>query len=857
MFGDALPAGTVTFVFTDIEGSTRLLRRLGAMYAQLLDQHNRILIDTFTRHGGVVFGTEGDAMFVAFGGATAAMAAVIDAQLRLVDAAWPDDAEVRVRMGVHTGEVDVVGDHYIGMALHVAARVSAVGHGGQVLVSEVTHRLGPDVAAVDLGSHNLKDVGDVAIWQLTHPSLQRNFPPLRTLKATNNLPAPVDSFIGRRAELAEVLHALKDSRLVTLTGPGGSGKTRLALEAAVAAMPSYRNGVWFVSLAAGNGHGVVPLVAAALGVPEATDEPLADTLEHWLRDRELLLVLDNCEAIVGAVGSFAERYLPRCAGVRILATSREFLGVRGERALSIPPLTIADDRAHAGRSDAIVLFMVRASAAAPSFDPDAADVATVAHICRRLDGLPLAIELAAARLRALSLEQIATRLDDRFRVLTAGERTLEAVVTWSYDLLTDAEREMFVRLAVFPVDFSLDAAEMVVSDAVVQERHVLDLLTRLVEKSLVTTLVTGETYRYRLLETLREYALARLDERGEVDRWNDRLLQWAMTRVDHVEASLRRPAQDAALQSVSADVATLRAAMKWADISGDQLAALRIAAAVPIGLVGERRQIITSLLERLGSGVEPWFAGHAYSALGGIAWEQGDWAASSQSYAAAAEQFLLAGSARNAAWANYFGVLPAWGAGDLAKANALARQAIDGFRRDGDAMGLGNALCDAALLATDLDEAERLAAEADDFLRATGTPIGIAHNVEGRGIIAYDRNELADAAVFVAEAVEIYSSCGNLGCCAHALESAAMIVGQAGQPETATELLGAAEELRRSSGAAHKPFEIRARHSDLEDRIGPLSAAAHQAALTAGRQHTLESAARAALDALSTTGRLE
>ncbi len=219
----------------------------------------------------------------------------------------------------------------------------------------------------------------------------------------------------------------------------------------------------------------------------------------------------------------------------------------------------------------------------------------MAQICRRLDGLPLAIELAAARLRALSLEQIATRLDDRFRLLKAGERTLEAVVAWSYDLLTDAEREVFVRLGVFPADFSLDAAEMVVSDAVVDEGDILDLLTRLVEKSLVTTVITDDSYRYRLLETLREYALARLDERDETDQWRDRLLEWAMTRVEYVEESLRRPAQDAALQSVSADAVTLRAAMNWADTRGDQLAALRIASAVPIGLVDERRQIIAAL----------------------------------------------------------------------------------------------------------------------------------------------------------------------------------------------------------------------------------------------------------------------
>ena len=492
--------------------------------------------------------------------------------------------------------------------------------------------------------------------------------------------------------------------------------------------------------------------------------------------------------------------------------------------------------------------MVRASAAAPSFDADAADVATVAQICRRLDGLPLAIELAAARLRALSLEQIARRLDDRFGLLRAGERTLEAVVAWSYDLLTEPERELFIRLAVFPADFSLEVAEKVVSDEVVGEGDILDLLTRLVEKSLVTTVISDDSYRYRLLETLREYTLARLDERGEVDQWRDRLLAWAMTRVEYVETSLRRPAQDAALQSVIADAVTFRAATDWADTNNDQLAALRIASAVPIGLVAERRQIITALLEPLGSGLEPWFAGHAYSTLGNLAFEQGDWLASAEFHAVAGEHFLLAGSARNVAWAQYFGVTAAWGAGDLPGAHALVRQAIDGFRADGDVMGLGSALSDAALLTTDLDEAERLAAEGDELLRATGSPMAFAHNVEGRGIIAYDRDELADAAGFVAEAIELFARFGNLGCCAHALEAAAAIVGQADEPETATELLGAADELRRRSGQGHKPWEIRARHSDIEDRIAPLSPAARGRARR-GRRHTLDSAGRAALDA--------
>ena len=479
-----------------------------------------------------------------------------------------------------------------------------------------------------------------------------------------------------------MLDALRASRLITLTGPGGSGKTRLALEAAAAELHSYRNGVWFVSLAAAqDGQDVVPLVATALDVPEPTDEPVADTLEAWLRDRQLLLVLDNCEPIVAAVASFAEHYLQRCAGVRILATSRELLGVRGEQALSTPPLGVPDDPALAGESDAVELFMVRASVAAPGFDADAADVATIAQICRRLDGLPLAIELAAARLRALSLEQIATRLDDRFRLLKAGERTLEAVVAWSYDLLTDPEREVFVRLSVFPADFSLEAAEMVVSDDIVEEGEILDLLTRLVEKSLVTIVISDETYRYRLLETLREYALARLEERGEVDRWSGRLLEWVMTRVEYVEASLRRPAQDAALQSVARTSLTFRAAMNCADTRSDHLAALRIASVAPIALMGERRHIIADLLARVGDAADGWVAGVAYSALGNLAYDQGDWLVASEAAAIAREHFVAVGSDRDVGWADLNGAYAAWGMGDVPEVDRRISRAIASFRR--------------------------------------------------------------------------------------------------------------------------------------------------------------------------------
>ncbi len=501
--------------------------------------------------------------------------------------------------------------------------------------------------------------------------------------------------------------------------------------------------------------------------------------------------------------------------------------------------------------------MVRASAAAPGFDADAADVATVAQICRRLDGLPLAIELAAARLRALSLEQIATRLDDRFRLLRAGERTLEAVVAWSYDLLTDAEREVFVRLAVFPADFSLEAAEMVVSDAVVEEGDVLDLLTRLVEKSLVTTVITDDTYRYRLLETLREYALARLDERGEVDRWNDRLLEWAMTRVEYVEASLRRPAQDAALQSVIADAVTLRAAMNWADTT-EATSSPHCGSPRRYRSASSASDDRSSLTCSSASVVPPmdWVAGVAYSALGKLAFDQGDWLAASEAATIAREHFVAAGSDRDAGWADAERCVRRMGhgrpsGGRSAELQGHRRCSETGLTRWASATRCGSRRSGHLTSTRPSDWPQKPTSSCERPARRWGSPTTSkdAGSSPTTGMSSLTRPRSSPKP----------SSCSP----ASAISGAALTPSsrprsssvEAGQPEMATELLGAADELRRSSGANHKPWEIRARHGDIEDRIAPLSPAAREAALTAGRQHTLESAARAALDALSTAAR--
>ena len=685
---------------------------------------------------------------------------------------------------------------------------------------------------------------------IEHP-VDRTEPPVG-----NILPAPMDAFVGREGESQEVKTALTRNRLVTLIGPGGCGKTRLALEVVASRLPSFPDGVWFVALAsASTGDRVVPLVASSLTLAERADEPIITTLENWLRDRRALLVLDNCEHVVPAVTALAERLLRACPDVRVLATSRERIGVRGERALVVAPLAVPDDPVFAVRSDAVELFLTRAAAFAPGFDAQRADRSVVAEICRRLDGLPLAIELAAARLRALSLDQLAARLDDRFRLLGGRgrteeprQRTLAAVVDWSYDLLSDEERHLFCRLAVFVDQFDLEAAELVTVGEPVEEGDVLDLLTRLVEKSLVSTDTSGTVYRFRLLETLRQYALSRLVELDELDRMRDRLLAWAITRVDHVEAALRRPGQDVAIRSVTLDRASLRAAMEWAMERGERLLALRIASAIPIGLNSERRAVITTLLSSLGDGIDHLTAGRAWSAVGNMAFEQSDWRASSEANARAREHFRLGGSERHAAWAAYLGFHAAWGAGDHEAADSLLPEALEYFRREADPMGLGYSLWVASLRTEDLVEAKTMSAEADALLREADVPMGVAHNTEGRGIIALERGELDDAAHFVSEAVELFSSYGNLGCTAHAVEAAAVVVAAVGKPEAATELLAAAEELRDRSGQGHRPWEVRARHGPIEDRI-PVGAAL-TAARASGRGHTLQSAAAFAQDVL-------
>ena len=469
------PTGTVTFLFTDIEGSTRLFQRIGDRYMRVLDDHRRLLRTAFLGRGGHEVETQGDAFFVVFPRATDAVAAAVKGQQAIAAHRWPEDAAIRVRMGLHTGEAQRAEAGYVGIDVYRASRICAAGHGGQIVLSQTTRELVANdlphgVTLRDLGEHRLRDIAHpYRLFQVVANGLPAEFPPPRTLDILpNNLPIQLTSFIGREREKAEVKRFFTTTRLLTLTGSGGAGKTRLALEVAGEMLDQYPDGVWLVELASLGDPALVPqTVASALGMRDESGRPVLATLTDYLRSRHLLLVVDNCEHLLPACSQLADALLRACPNLRMMATSREALGNPGELAYRVPSLSLPDPQQQSleqlVQCEAVRLFVERAAFSRPGFQITQNNAAAVVQLCQRLDGIPLALELAAARVKALAVEQIALRLDDRFRLLTGGSRTalprhhtLQAAMDWSYDLLTDSEQVLFRRLSVFAGGFQVD-----------------------------------------------------------------------------------------------------------------------------------------------------------------------------------------------------------------------------------------------------------------------------------------------------------------------------------------------------------------------------------------------------------------
>ena len=584
-----LPAGTVTFLLTDIEGSTRLWESVPEAMEVALERHNRLLTGVIEDHGGVVVTSrgEGDSFFAVFASAVAAVEAAGACQLRLGREAWPEGAVLRVRMGLHTGEARMRASDRVDHApINRCARVKAAGHGGQVLVTKTTRdlvggRLGGGFGLKRLGEFRLRDLAEPElIYQLTHVDLPAEFPPIRTVaERPGNLPLPVSSFIGRERELEQTGAALGQARVVTLTGPGGVGKTRLALQAAAQVTPRFGDGAWLCELAPiRDPAGVDDAVAAVFSVTARAGQSNLEALVKFLRAKDLLLVLDNCEHLLDGAAALAGNLARVCERLVILATSREALGVEGEHLVPVPPLPVPGvdaDLAAITAAEAVRLFADRAAAVKPGFRVTAQNAAAVAALVRRLDGIALAIELAAARVPAMTPAELARRLERSFAVLAAGRRgaaarhqTLRAAIDWSFQLLSGPEQALLARLAVFAGGCTLEAAEVVCGGEGIGPDAVFGLLAGLVARSLVVTEDHGPQTRYRLLETIRQYGEERLTEAGEAGRWRAR---HAGYYADLLHQIRHHDPQDEVFWAVrlSAEQDNLLAAWSWAISTGN------------------------------------------------------------------------------------------------------------------------------------------------------------------------------------------------------------------------------------------------------------------------------------------------
>ena len=643
-----LPTGTVTFLFTDIEGSTRLLQRVGDAYRDLLATHVQILRDAIAAGRGVEVQTEGDSFFAAFPTAVGAIRAVVQAQRVLSSHSWPDANVVRVRMGIHTGDGVLGGENYIGLDVHRAARIAAAGHGGQVLVSDATrvlveHALPSDVGLRDLGRHRLKDIErQEQLYELLIDGLPDEFPPIRTAGARlTNLPVVRSSFVGREHELMAATALLQQSHLLTLTGPGGIGKTRLALTIAAEQLGRFADGVYFADLSPITDASLVPgAIAGVLTVREQPGRALLDSLAEHLRDRHLLLVLDNLEQVAKAA-SVVSRLLDAAPRLTVLATSRVPLRITGEQEFPVPALALPDsipssDLESLAGNEAVALFVQRAAAVRPGMQLTPENAPTVVQIAMRLEGLPLAIELAASRAKFLAPDAILARLATRLRLLTTGtsdvperHRTLRRTIEWSHDLLGSEEQRLFARLAAFSGGWTLEAAEAVCAPDL--RIDILDGLGALVDHSLVRP---GESAngdpRFTMLETIQEFAAEQLARSGEEDDLRRRHAEHFLDLAEKAELHLTREDRVVWLVRLEREEGNLRAVLDWAERTGDADTGLRTAVAIwrfwqQRGHLSEGRGRLERLLAMAGAAAPGRLRARALGALGGIAYWQNDY----------------------------------------------------------------------------------------------------------------------------------------------------------------------------------------------------------------------------------------
>ncbi len=793
-----MPTGTVTFLFTDIEGSTELFQKHPDAMKDALARHHAILQQAITAHDGYVFQIVGDAFYAAFHTASDGLAAALAAQRALRDEPWTETGPIRVRMGLHSGTAqvrveDVETGQYSGYStLARTQRIMSSGHGGQVLLSgaiaELVRSQLPEAGTLrDLGEHRLKGLTSPEhLWQLSVPDLPQNFPQLKTLGAhPNNLPIQLTSFIGREKEIAQIKDGTTTHRLLTLVGPGGTGKTRLAVQAALDLLDQFKDGVFFVNLAPISDPSLVAsTIATALDVRETVgSRPLIETLKDYLRHKQLLLLLDNFEQVVSAAPVVTE-LLETCPRLKILVTSRTPLHVRGEKEQPVPTLALPDrkslpDVERLRQYAAVELFIQRVLDVKPDFTITPESLLAIAEICTRLDGLPLAIELAAARIKILSPQMMLARLEHRLPLLTEGARdlparqqTLRSAIDWSYDLLDESARTLFRRLSVFVGGWTLEAAEAVCKSGDDLGIDVLDGLASLVDNSLLTQIEepSGEP-RFRMLETIREYALERLaasPREGEAMR--QRHAEYHLALAEVAEDKLRSAERVAWLDRLEGEHDNLRAALEWSTVKNDRTEiGLRIAGALlwfwhTRGYATEGRGWLKRLVTLNGVVSGTTARAKALYGAGELAWAQGDYPAARPLLEEGLVVGRAAGDWRSVAYALAFLGMVVITQGDVATARSLYQESIALLREVGDKWGEAftlNWTADALLAGGDLPTARSFYEQSLTLWRATGDPWGSSLPLMALGGIALSQADYAAAQACFEESVALSRSIGD------------------------------------------------------------------------------------------------